>query len=76
MGDGVLCAVDSDGDNFTDIDISALYYCQPDSESRLCQQVRQRLVASLTALSMVVELKLFYRTSAHSSIIPCNHLMY
>ena len=39
VGDGVLCSVDSDGDGYTDIDMSDLYYCQSDPQNQLCQQV-------------------------------------
>jgi hypothetical protein len=38
VGDGVLCSVDSDGDGYTDIDMSDLFYCQSDTQNQLCQQ--------------------------------------
>jgi hypothetical protein len=36
VGDGVLCAVDGDGDGYTDVDMSLFHYCQTQTENILC----------------------------------------
>jgi hypothetical protein len=38
VGDGVLCAVDGDGDGYTDVDMSLFHYCQTQTENILCTQ--------------------------------------
>ena len=38
----MLCAMDSDGDDYTDIDMSVFHYCQLDSHNQLCRQVRDK----------------------------------
>ena len=39
VGDGELCAVDSDHDGYTDIDMSVFNYCHSQTGNILCQQV-------------------------------------
>ena len=68
MGDGVLCAVDRDRDGYTEVDLSALRYCQSNSDNQLCQQVRDSDVNHTCTQTHSQ-----YRTSAQICITPCNY---
>ena len=39
----MLCAVDSDGDSYPDIDTLAFHYCQPVTDDLLCKPVQSVL---------------------------------
>ena len=77
VGDGVLCAVDSDRDGYTDIDISALYNCHSDTPNQLCQQVRYKaLICSPSGKSGFIASITHHRTFVHICTTPSNHQMY
>ena len=52
VGDGVLCAVDGDGDGYTDVDMSLFHYCQTQTENILCTQVLRNVYSHAIASLM------------------------